>query len=206
MNFYLVDTHTDEMRSILEIDSEQLRYFFIKQIDVPDKTCYSNKCVIEYCRIKCRTESSVLKRESGERPERSGHCKQGAILHISHCIPDFVRRGRRVMICEPGNLLGMREVLPCKALHSAVILQDADDMKSVRVGRCILFCRNVVSGQCIYTKDTSLCEGTERSPQRRDAISHVQMTFRRLNLYNRHSLSLQSAMQQKGCVFLCLFI
>lgn len=55
------------------------------------------------------------------------------------------------------------------------------------------------------THYTSLCEGAERSPQRRDATALVQMTFRRLNLYNRHSLSLQSAMQQKGCVFyVCL--
>lgn len=34
----------------------------------------------------------LLKRESGEKPERSGHCIQGVNLK-NHCVPNMTREG-----------------------------------------------------------------------------------------------------------------
>ena len=48
----------------------------------------------------------LLKRESGESPERSGHCIQGILFHKYIAYP-FVRRRDSVMICKSGNLLYM---------------------------------------------------------------------------------------------------
>ena len=45
------------------------------------------------------------KRESGGNPERSGHCNRGAIFQKPLYI--CMRRGKRTLILEPGNLLGM---------------------------------------------------------------------------------------------------
>ena len=47
----------------------------------------------------------LLKRESGENPERSGHCIQSAFLKI-HCKPYHARRRGDVRSCQSGNLLG----------------------------------------------------------------------------------------------------
>jgi len=46
---------------------------------------------------------SKVKRESGENPERSGHCKQGVPFRDPLCIS--MRRRRGMMICKSGNLL-----------------------------------------------------------------------------------------------------
>ena len=54
----------------------------------------------------------VSERESGEMPERSGHCIQGMRLRGFHCLPHRARRRSRVSICKSGNLLGMWEALP----------------------------------------------------------------------------------------------
>lgn len=51
-------------------------------------------------------------------PERSGHCIQGVSFKV-HCVPNEREKEKQAMICEPGNLLDMREVLPSKAKHSA---------------------------------------------------------------------------------------
>ena len=48
---------------------------------------------------------SSQKRESGESPERSGHCNRGANLHYP--IVHSMRRGRQAMILKSGNLLCM---------------------------------------------------------------------------------------------------
>ena len=48
----------------------------------------------------------LLKRESGESPERSGHCIQGARLNI-HCKPYHARRRGSAENCKSGNLLGV---------------------------------------------------------------------------------------------------
>ena len=45
-----------------------------------------------------------VKRELGEKPERSGHCNQG----VRRGYPLYVftyEKGRHAMICKPGNLL-----------------------------------------------------------------------------------------------------
>lgn len=34
---------------------------------------------------RCFANIAKLKRESGENPERSGHCKRGTVFLISHC-------------------------------------------------------------------------------------------------------------------------
>ena len=48
---------------------------------------------------------SSQKRESGESPERSGHCNREANLHYP--IVHSMRRGRQAMILKSGNLLCM---------------------------------------------------------------------------------------------------
>ena len=48
---------------------------------------------------------SSQKRESGENPERSGHCNRGATFHYP--IVHSMRRGKEVMILKSGNLLCM---------------------------------------------------------------------------------------------------
>ena len=45
-------------------------------------------------------------RESGESPERSGHCKQGVLSWDAIAWRDHVRRFDKAMICESENLLG----------------------------------------------------------------------------------------------------
>ena len=44
-------------------------------------------------------------RESGESPERSGHCEQGVLSWDAIAWRDHVRRFGKAMICESGNLL-----------------------------------------------------------------------------------------------------
>ena len=48
---------------------------------------------------------SSQKRESGESPERSGHCNRGA--NLRYPIVHSMRRGRRAMSLKSGNLLCM---------------------------------------------------------------------------------------------------
>ena len=48
------------------------------------------------------------KRESGEKPERTGHCKQEIYLWKPLHKSKYARRKGYVMICESGNLPGVR--------------------------------------------------------------------------------------------------
>lgn len=45
------------------------------------------------------------KRESGENPERTGHCIQGASFE-NHCITQMCEKVKQAMICKSGNLPG----------------------------------------------------------------------------------------------------
>ena len=51
-----------------------------------------------------------VKRESGENPERSGHCIEGAICTNPLYVRKHMRRNREAMISKSGNLLRLHKV------------------------------------------------------------------------------------------------
>ena len=60
-------------------------------------------------------------RESGESPERSGHCNQG--VESSETIGILLRRMDSVLICKSGNLLCMHRVdASDESFHSKTIM------------------------------------------------------------------------------------
>lgn len=73
---------------------------------------------------------SSQKRESGESPERSGHCNRGANLHYP--IVHSMRRGRQAMILKSGNLL-------CMARLNFRVKCNNHFRDSAPLGRCLLF-------------------------------------------------------------------
>ena len=77
------------------------------------------------------------------KPERSGHCRQGARLQESHCLPDGTRRGSQATICKSGNLLGMWEALPVKRYTPN--RRFAADASRLWVDEMPNYLRNVVS-------------------------------------------------------------
>ena len=72
---------------------------------------------------------SSQKRESGENPERSGHCNGGANLTV-HCTR--YEKERQAMIPEPGNLLGMARL-------NFRVKCNNHFRDSAPLGRCLLF-------------------------------------------------------------------
>lgn len=51
-----------------------------------------------------------VKRESGENPERSGHCIEGAVCKNPLYVRKHMRRNRTAMISKSGNLLKLHKV------------------------------------------------------------------------------------------------
>lgn len=64
-------------------------------------------CYIKFIQMKtCKVNTSLLgqcERESGEKPERSGHCKQG--FWFMNPLRYFREKENQEAICESGNLL-----------------------------------------------------------------------------------------------------
>lgn len=89
------------------------------------------------------------------------------------------------MICESGNLLGMREELPCKAEHSAIVSNFfcGNDIHSAWVGRrfyvseiwqCHMFINPdgmLSRGNVIYTQNIPPCMRQSSPPQCCEVIS-----------------------------------
>ena len=95
---------------------------------------------------------SSQKRESGESPERSGHCNRGANLHYP--IVHSMRRGRQAMILKSGNLLCMARLnfrvkcnnqLGISAIPSVVCLRKQAFFYGVRLFVWIIPIRSVVA-------------------------------------------------------------
>lgn len=77
-------------------------------------------------------------RESGESPERSGHCEQGVLSWDAIAWRDHVRRFDKAMICESGNLLGklvmsFRRKQNSKRSKSIIMLFQSEDRDCVSV-------------------------------------------------------------------------
>lgn len=69
-----------------------------------NKSVFSARHICLLQRADCgNVFSTRSKRESGESPERSGHCKQG--VESSETIGILLRRMDSVLICKSGNLL-----------------------------------------------------------------------------------------------------
>ena len=84
----------------------------------------------------------ISERESGEMPERSGHCIQGMRLRRFHCLPHRARRRSRVSICKSGNLLGMWEALPVERntpnWHRQPVISDMGSRNGIDLKECCL--------------------------------------------------------------------
>ena len=102
--------------------------------------------------------SYCLKREPGENPGRSGHCKQGIPLNDPIALPILnVRRGAGVTICKSGNLLGIWDGLPSKVKHP-IGHNSAGVSEMSAMGRQAVFITIMIvciSSILIYTNNTS---------------------------------------------------
>ena len=99
----------------------------------------------------------ISERESGEMPERSGHCIQGMRLRRFHCLPRRARRRSRVSICKSGNLLGIWDGLPSKVKHP-IGHYSAGVSEMSAMGRQAVFITIMIvciSSILIYTNNTS---------------------------------------------------
>ena len=107
-------------------------------------------CVIEYA-VSGAGYPFILKRESGETPERTGHCIQGANfwqpLHTCVC-----EKGKRAMICKSGNLPGIWDVLQIQRKHpnlSCTFTGIYDlILVSAHRGRFFVFYESLLPDQC----------------------------------------------------------
>lgn len=84
------------MNRVLGFRSGDFREFLLKKVDNTIYKSYNIHCAASAVSSAYRR---CTKRESGENPERSGHCIRRVCLHISHCITRYdMREGGGQMV------------------------------------------------------------------------------------------------------------